>query len=695
MSYPIFQAPSSTSLFSSSGGLKALSNQRHVDHQTERDTLLASLRGQTIRIPDLGPLFTHWPTKKNSEVDRMRTDITEWLDATLSPGKSLGVLQSSDLGLFGATFWPNTTFPKLQIVTYLAAWLFAWDDEIDRKYGSMWNEFSAAQLYRQQTLAYVRYTLGMDTIPSPPVTNIVILSFEPVGAALKATYTLEKNKMVYRELQYMVEMSEREQRQRLSGATSSIDDFWQFRLGASAVALVLAFNEFSCENMDLPASFYEDDDVKCIINCTNTIICATNDLMSMEKEIQHDSTDSLIPILFSQGRDVQVAVQQVVMFIKNEINTLDEAAGRLEKKYDDLDLKRQVREYIDGSDIIIVGGGTSGVVLASRLYQRKPELSITLIEAGPDVAGHAYISDPAEAALLHFSDLDYKYMTVPQKHLNGAPRYNCAIKGLSGGTIINNGGWIRGDKLDYYEWAREVNDDRWSYDGLLLYFKQSEKHFDPNGDPEQHGFDGPIVTASVDSSGRKFPLRHTVLKMWSSGLGLQLIAHGNNGHPQGIIDLVENWKDGKREGHWIGSADPETPPVIDPNYFATEVDNHVMRESFRMQSRVMLDTNEGRDLVLGEYTPPGQAVGGLNATNEQIDERIKLGGSTTFHPGGTASMGKVVGTSLKVYGVKGLRVVDACVIPNPIASHLQAAVYAIAEQAVDIILEDFSVASSE
>jgi len=55
-----------------------------------------------------------------------------------------------------------------------------------------------------------------------------------------------------------------------------------------------------------------------------------------------------------------------------------------------------------------------------------------------------------------------------------------------------------------------------------------------------------------------------------------------------------------------------------------------------------------------------------------------------YHPAGTASIGKV---DLHVHGVEGLRVVDASVIPTPIASHIQVAVYALAEQAAGIIFE--------
>ena len=271
--------------------------------------------------------------------------------STTPPGKVLDELQISNFGLFGATWWPCATFEKLRIVTYLSIWLFTWDDEIDHSDGSLCDELGAAQVYRNQTLAYMRYSLGLDKRDyDPAITNRIILNFASIGAALKKSYTLEQRERVYDTMQFFMRMSEHEQRLRLSGTVPSVEDFWRYRLGSSAVPVCLAFNEYSWEDMNLPREFHEDEDVKGIKKYTNTIVSTVNDLLSLKKEIRRGAIDSLIPIYLYHIGDLDIAVKEVVAFLAAEIKGMDKAAASLFRRYQTADevTKRQVKEFVDG-----------------------------------------------------------------------------------------------------------------------------------------------------------------------------------------------------------------------------------------------------------------------------------------------------------------------------------------------------------
>ena len=100
----------------------------------------------------------------------------------------------------------------------------------------------------------------------------------------------------------------------------------------------------------------------------------------------------------------------------------------------------------------------------------------------------------------------------------------------------------------------------------------------------------------------------------------------------------------------------------------------------------MLETPEGEELVADEIAPEGYDCLPSTASDAEIDQRIKMGSVSCSHPGASCSMGKVVNSECQVKGMQGLMVVDASVISVPLATHYQAPVFVLAEQAVDIIL---------
>ncbi|KAF8850853.1 putative glucose dehydrogenase [Acephala macrosclerotiorum] len=202
----------------------------------------------------------------------------------------------------------------------------------------------------------------------------------------------------------------------------------------------------------------------------------------------------------------------------------------------------------DTFDYIVVGGGVGGTVITSRIHERDPSLKILLIEAGPDPTKTSLAesaSIPARVGLLKGSELDWNYTSVPQTHLDGREIYAGAGKGLGGGSIINHGLWARGHSAEYDAWADMVGSPRFSFEGMLPYFKKTETHHDPSATPQFHGHHGPVFTASVSSSGRNYALRQPIREAWAE-LGITKAEDINNGGTVGLAEIVESRTKGLR-----------------------------------------------------------------------------------------------------------------------------------------------------
>jgi choline dehydrogenase-like flavoprotein len=207
---------------------------------------------------------------------------------------------------------------------------------------------------------------------------------------------------------------------------------------------------------------------------------------------------------------------------------------------------------------------------------------------------------------------------------------------------MRQGGWFRGDKNDYDAWGKLVDDARWSYAGMLPYFRKTETHHAPDADPNDHGFEGGMYTASVTSSGRNYPLRNMVKRAWEA-IGLKNIPDANSGSPQGFADVTENRRNGERQ---LAS---DACPLVGVK---------VMSET--LVKRVIIEQVDGRKVATGVELANGEVI---TATKEII---ISAGAYRT--PQVLMLSGIGPSDELKKHGIK--QIVDSSDVGKNLHDHL-------------------------
>ncbi|MEO1611477.1 MAG: choline dehydrogenase [Pseudomonadota bacterium] len=210
------------------------------------------------------------------------------------------------------------------------------------------------------------------------------------------------------------------------------------------------------------------------------------------------------------------------------------------------------------ADFVIVGSGSAGSAMASRLSEDGAHSVLVLeyggTDAGPLIQMPAALSYPMNMAMY-----DWGYRTEPEPHLGGR-RLACPRgKVIGGSSSINGMVYVRGHARDFDHWA-EQGADGWSYADVLPYYLRMENWTDRGhgGDPDWRGEDGPL---HVTRGPRENPLFHAFVEAGRQA-GFELTDDYNGEKQEGFGPMEQTVRKGRR---WSAANAYLKPALKRPN----------------------------------------------------------------------------------------------------------------------------------
>ena len=183
---------------------------------------------------------------------------------------------------------------------------------------------------------------------------------------------------------------------------------------------------------------------------------------------------------------------------------------------------------MDEPDVVIVGGGSAGAVVAARLSEDSHR-RVLLLEAGQDTPPGAVPSDIADTFPGSYANRNYYWPGLSASGVRGAPQRAFTQARVMGGGSSLMGMWaLRGLPGDYDAWAA-AGAKGWAFDDVLPYFCRLERDLDIAGNA--HGTDGPV------------PIRRVPRASWPGFAGAIERAANARGYPSGA-DLNGDDADG-------------------------------------------------------------------------------------------------------------------------------------------------------
>ncbi|SPO06950.1 related to alcohol oxidase [Cephalotrichum gorgonifer] len=190
-------------------------------------------------------------------------------------------------------------------------------------------------------------------------------------------------------------------------------------------------------------------------------------------------------------------------------------------------------------DFVVIGAGTSGLVVANRLSE-DPSVTVAVIEPGGDERDNPLVYTLDGWYQVQGTHVDWSYDLKGPPGPDGKPRKLAAGKGWGGTSLINGMTYIRGNTAEFDAWE-DLGNPGWNWEALLPYYKRSELFTVPTEaqiaagatyDEDYHGFEGHVRTG-YPSTVKNTSFSPNVTQTWE-GLGFEHNLDLNSGSVHGF-----------------------------------------------------------------------------------------------------------------------------------------------------------------
>nr|AHY23920.1 terpene synthase [Hypoxylon sp. E7406B] len=295
----------------------------------EKELLAKRLKGQRLVIPDMRPIFAHWPCGQNEKYQEMKDMIDTRLASQPMKEESRRAFNDMNPTLLAATWWPTSSMNQYRVLVDLIIWFGYWDDLIE----SLASDPGAAEGLRSATKTLVRQSLDLGGLEEDmSINNPLILGFKNIAEEVCKVYDEEQRRVLLGHFDRYIDATQLEAEADLSETLPSLKRYWEVRVLTSGMGTPLSFTEFAA-GVKLPSQIVSSAAYESLWVTTVLINSIVNDLVSFKKEMKAGSVLSSVAILYHEVDNLDAAVQMSLAHLRILVDEFDRTANAILSKF--------------------------------------------------------------------------------------------------------------------------------------------------------------------------------------------------------------------------------------------------------------------------------------------------------------------------------------------------------------------------